>query len=153
MDRIEPPVSYLFKVSIANALGIGSADAYFQEVTGIGASIDVQEIREGGNVDSLFYLPKSIQYENLVCSRGLAPYGSDLLTWCMATMSPDFGVIIKRNIIVKLLNRDASGSAFMTWNFYDAIPVKWSVSGFNAMESKIAIETVEFKYTRMTIES
>jgi phage tail-like protein len=40
----------------------------------------------------------------------------------------------------------------MTWNFYGAIPVKWSVSSFNAMESKIAIETIEFKYNRMTVE-
>jgi len=153
LDRIEPPVSFLFKVSIANALGIGSADAYFQEVRGIGAEVDVEEVREGGNNDAVFYLPKGVKYEPLVCSRGLAPFGSDLLTWCFETMSPTLGVIIQKNIIVKLLNRDASGSAFMTWNFYDAIPVKWSVSSFNAMESKIAIETIEFRYSRMTVES
>lgn len=152
MDRIEPPVSYLFKVSIANALGIGSSDAYFQEVRGIGASIDVEEVREGGNPDAVFYLPKSVSYEPLVCSRGLAPFGSDLLKWCFDTMSQDYGMVMQQNIIVKLLNRDASGSAFMTWNFYGAIPVKWSVSSFNAMESKIAIETIEFKYNRMTVE-
>lgn len=153
MDRIEPPVSFYFKLSVANSSGVSSTDAYFQEVSGIGAEISVEEFREGGSYDTVYSLPGNISFPNLVCKRGLAPWGSDLINWCFDTFSASGNKVVLKNFVVKLLNRDAQSTSYMTWNFYDAFPVKWSVSEFNAMESRIAIETLEFKYSRMKVEN
>jgi phage tail-like protein len=48
------------------------------------------------------------------------------------------------NIIIKLLNE--KHEPLLTWNIVHAYPVKWSVSDFNAEESKLVIETLELNY-------
>ncbi len=151
MDRIEPPVSFYFKLTVADSSGISASDVYFQEVGGIGGEIAVEEFREGGSNDTVYSLPGNVSFPNLVCKRGLAPWGSSLINWCFDTFSATGNKVVLKNIVVKLLNRDSSSTSYMTWNLYDAFPVKWSVSEFNAMESRVAIETLEFKYSRLEL--
>lgn len=143
-----PPVSFRFKVTVASTSG-SSSEAYFKEVKGIGATMAVEEIREGGMIDTVYNMPGLVSYDNLVLTRGLAPKSSDIISWCIDTMSGKDNRIVKKQVVVALLNADQT--SFMEWTFADAFPVKWSISDFNAMESDIAIETIEFKFSKMSI--
>jgi phage tail-like protein len=149
VPRYDPPVSFYFTLSIANPLGMMSVDMEFREIGGIGAELATEDVRDGGTNDTVYRLPTQVNYPNLRCARGLAPMGSTLLPWCFSTFSNTGGVFVPMNIVVSLLNRDAMASPYMVWTFYDALPVKWSVSDFNAMNSEVAIEFIEFQYTRL----
>ena len=48
------------------------------------------------------------------------------------------------NITITLLNENHVPLA--GWYVVHAYPVKWSVSGFNAQESSIVLETIQFQY-------
>ncbi len=148
MQRIQPPISYNFSVSFANANGKTSTDTYFSEVSGIGAEITYDEVREGGQHDTIYYLPGNIVYSNLVFKRGLATFGSEILQWCFDTLSSKNNIVEPKNIVVSLL--DADQKSYMTWNFFEAFPVKWQVGEFNAQVSGIAIEIIEVRYNKMT---
>jgi phage tail-like protein len=48
------------------------------------------------------------------------------------------------NIQVEL--RDAQNTMVFTWELRNALPVKWSIGGFDATTSKVAIETLEITH-------
>lgn len=148
MSRIQPPPSFNFRVTFDSITSLLSQDAYFQEVTGIGANISYEEVREGGSNDWVYYLPQEITYQNLVLKRGLASFTSDLILWCFTTLGSAGSMVLPRNIVVSLLKPDGM-SSYMNWFFFNAYPVNWSVSDFNAKESELAIETIEIKYSKM----
>jgi phage tail-like protein len=52
-------------------------------------------------------------------------------------------------IIVFLLDPLTSAPA-MAWGFYDAYPTKWTISDFDAQDSKYAFESIEFSYSSYT---
>jgi phage tail-like protein len=133
--------------------GVLPADMSFSEISGIRADLDVEEYREGGSNDTAFFVPTRVAYSNLVCRRGLAPFGSALLSWCFDTFAGKDNRFTVKNIVVALMNRDPSPRPYMTWTFYGALPVSWEVSEFNAMKSDVAIEKIEFKYRRMSYVS
>ena len=124
-------------------------DMEFREISGIGAELQTEDVREGGTNDTVYRLPTQVTYPNLRCGRGLANTQSTLLPWCFSTFANTGGVFVPMNIVVSLLNRDAAATPYMVWTFYNALPVKWSVSDFNAMNSEVAIEYIEFQYNRM----
>jgi phage tail-like protein len=35
----------------------------------------------------------------------------------------------------------------MAWGFYNAYPTKWTISDFDAQDSKYAFESIEFSYS------
>jgi len=53
-----------------------------------------------------------------------------------------------KSLTVRLLS--PSSSPLMTWTFEHAFPIKWTVGNFNAQESAVAIDTVEFAYQKFT---
>jgi phage tail-like protein len=42
---------------------------------------------------------------------------------------------------------DANGDPIKSWNFFDAYPVKWSLSDFNAMKNEVVVESISIKYS------
>jgi phage tail-like protein len=150
MSTYYPPVSFFFEVRIS---GVSTtADSSFLEADGLQAERQSEEIKEGGENRFVHRLPGRMKYQNLVLKRGLLVSTSELATWCKTAFEADLGTnLVTKDIDVSLL--DAQGSPLMTWNFKNAWPVKWSVQGFNAMENRIAVETLEFSYSYFTREA
>jgi phage tail-like protein len=46
---------------------------------------------------------------------------------------------------------DEQGSVLTMWEFTRALPVKWSISNFNAQENALVLETLEFSYQTFTV--
>lgn len=140
-DAHKIPVGFHFAVDFG--LGISLGDHFFQEVSGIGAEVTTEELREGG-ADVSYKLPTGVKYNNLVLKRGLVN-DSKVLDWCRDTVE-NFS-FSPSDITVVLLNENHLPLAI--WQFLKAYPVKWSVTDFKAEENALVIETMELAYQRI----
>ena len=122
----------------------------FSEVSGIKASLDVEEVKEGGDNRFTYKVPTRGKYENIILKRGLMLKDSSILKWCMETILGKTNKIETKDISVRLM--DTNGNSLMDWNFKDAWPVSWSVSNLDTTNPEIMIETLEFAYTYFTTE-
>ena len=135
-----PPVGFFFRVDFQLG-GVQSTDAMFQEVNGFNAELQTEEIKEGGENRYSQTLPVRAKYTSLVLKRGLI-VNSAIVKWCKdAIENLDIQPI---TVVVTLLNE--KNEPLLVYNFTNAWPKKWSVSDFNAQESKIVVETLELSY-------
>ena len=137
-----PLTSFYFRVQIT---GTDSEDSAFLEASGLSAEREVKEIVEGGENRYIHRLPTRVKHGNLVLKRGMVGRDTALFTWCKTTMESDLQLAIRpKDINVSLL--DVKDNPMVTWSFSRAWPVKMDISSFNAKESEIAVETLEFSY-------
>jgi len=143
MDTYYPPLSFHFKVTFE--MGEPDADNSFQEVTGLSADINVEELKEGGLNEYAHKLPTIAKYGNLTLKRGMI-LDSTIIDWARDavenfTFSPT-------NIVVSLFNEEHQSIA--AWQFVGAYPVKLSISDFKAEENAFVVETLELAYRKFT---
>ena len=143
MTLFYPPVGFHFLVRFEGLLlkYPGIPDVGFQSVSGINAEIGVEEYQEGGENRFKHKLPNPVTYPNLVLKRGML-IGSQLMQWFRDSV--ENYAFDPNDITVILLNSDHV--PLQGWNFIKAWPVKWDISDFNAEESTIVIESIEFAY-------
>lgn len=145
-----PPVGFYFRVDIADPASVAlslltDVDNAFQEVSGLSVEYETESVSEGGENRFAHKLPVKTKYPNLVLKRGLVTSISAFSIWGLKTMNDNLSLSMStRSISVMLLN--ARGIPTMAWLFVNAWPVKVHVSDLNAMENKIAVETMEFAY-------
>lgn len=139
-----PPVGFYFMVTFLIAGFIPNLlDIRFQRVSGLSATIETTEVREGGENLFVQRLPTRITYDNLVLERGMV-IGSALnveFNLAMSTLRFQPG-----NVIVMLLN--AQSMPISSWLFQETYPLKWSVSDLDANQSSVVIDTMELAFTR-----
>lgn len=139
-----PPAGFYFAVTFFHGgLILNPLDIRFRKVSGLNATIETQEIKEGGENQFSYRLPTRIRYENLILERGLVT-GSFLTLEFNRTMS--FFQFNPGNALVVLLNQD--GVPHSSWFFMKVYPVRWSVSDLDADQSQIVVDTMELAYTR-----
>lgn len=144
MTLYYPPVGFHFFVRFEGLLTkypIGIPDIGFQKVSGINMDISTEEYHEGGENRFKHRLPNPPTYQNLILERGML-IGSQLMQWykdCVEGFTFD-----PHDITVILLN--GNHLPIQAWNFVNAVPLKWSISDFNATDNTIVVETVEFSY-------
>lgn len=137
------PVSFYFKLNVE---GIHKTDFAFQEVSGISKELMVEEVAGGGENRFKYKLPTIATSQNLVLKGALVTEKSPLITWFSKTLDNGMADAIEtRTLYVSLLNEKARILAM--WKFFDAYPLKYSISNFKSDESAIAIETMELAYT------
>lgn len=137
-----PLASFYFSVNI---YGTDRDDAAFLEASGFTTEREIQEVVEGGENRFVHRLPTKTKHGNLVLKRGLVGRSTALFSWCKTTMESDLQMAIRpKDIKVSLL--DLKDNPLISWDFFRAWPVKIDVSNFNAKESEIAIETLEFAF-------
>ncbi|MCH7413866.1 phage tail protein [Belliella sp. R4-6] len=135
-----PPVSFHFNVEFSG-ITAQEFDMQFQSVSGLTAELDVEELAEGGENRFKHTLPVKSKYSNLVLKRGIV-IDSKLIDWCKKAIEDfEFKPI---DLTIKLLNE--KHEPLLSWSVANAIPVKWEVDEFNAMESKVMMESLELKY-------
>lgn len=140
------PCAFHFAVNIGQAT---STDTSFQEVSGMTAEMQTDEVREGGENRFLHMLPKGVKHPQLELKRAIAALDSALVTWCKSVLESGMSVGIKPQlVVVKLL--DETAQPLRSWSFADAYPVKWEVEGFNASKNELAIEKIVLNYSYST---
>ena len=137
-NRIDPYGNYNFLVEID-----GIERARFQEVTGLDATIDVIEYREGGENTTPRKLPGMTKYSNLVLKWGMTD-DTALYEWHYEAV---IGNVVRRNGSIILLDRD--GAEVARWNFFNAWPTKYDASDLNAEGNDVVVESLELAHERV----
>jgi phage tail-like protein len=130
--RVDPFLNYNFLVELD-----GIARAAFSEVTGLDATTEPVEYREGGENTTVRKLPGMTKYSNIVLKWGMSA-DKELYTWYRQVV---LGNVVRRNGSVIVLDRQ--GSEVARWNFVNAWPTKYDIPDFNATANQTAVETLE----------
>lgn len=131
-QRVDPFFNYNFLVELD-----GITRGTFQEVSGLDATTEPIEYREGGQNTTVRKLPGLTKYGNIVLKRGVTS-DTELYDWHRQTV---LGSIDRRNGSIIVLDRQ--GGEVARWNFRDAWPTKYDIPDFNATGNEVAIETLE----------
>lgn len=140
-----PFTGFHFSVSFESISPVPN-DFRFQEVSGLEVEMEMESFTEGGENRFTWQLPKRTRYSDITLKRGLFS-GTKILAWCKDTMENFRFVPV--NIIISLLNE--KHEPVQSWYVVNAIPKKWAVSGFNAQENSIVVESITLNYQYFTI--
>lgn len=142
---LDPPVGFHFRVQFDD-FG-NDQDMRFQEVLGISATIEMEAVIEGGQNRFTKQLPKRTKYSDITLKRGFY-VDSEILEWCRVAIE-DFE-FEPMNLMISLL--DEKHEPMSAWYVINAIPIEWSLSGFNAMTNSAVIETLKLNYDYFEIQ-
>jgi phage tail-like protein len=145
MAAVYPPVGFHFLVTFELSPQIVD-DTRFQEVSGLEAEMEMENFTEGGENRFTWQLPKRTRYSEITLKRGLL-IRSTLTNWCRDALE-NFS-FAPANLAISLLNEQHM--PVMSWYVVSAIPKKWSVSGFNAQENAIVVESITLSYRYFNI--
>jgi phage tail-like protein len=133
--RTDPYRGYNFLVEID-----GITQAGFQEVSGLDASTDPIDYREGNDPNHVRKLPGLNKYTAITLKRGITD-SDELWKWYQSVAA---GKAERKNGSIVLL--DDTGQERLRWNFAGAWPSKWSGPSFNSASNAIAVETLEITH-------
>lgn len=144
-----------FLVTVDGVNGI----AAFNEVSGVEASVDVIEFRQG-NAHSLapVKLPGLVKHGNVTLKMGYTT-DSAFKTWIQECVSEVRGEMPRNNVSIELIdiNGGAPQSAVNSisgntvWILTNAWVTKYTAPDLNSTASEVAIESVEIAYEELVI--
>jgi len=160
-DRgLEYPMTKMnFVVSVTD---LTDATAAFSQVTGLDASVDVIEFRQGNaNTLSPVKIPGLVKHGNVTLRFG---YTSDngFKKWLMDCVSSQRQKLPRHNLSIELVDiRETSptqiqtqvgaGATSKVWVLTNAWVAKYTAPELDAKTSDVAIESVEIAYEELTI--
>jgi phage tail-like protein len=121
-------------------------DAGFQEVSGLGAELEVQAYPEGGINEFVHQLPVRHNWGRITLKRGLIR-GQELWQWYQAGLTQSLGA--RRDGMIMLLTPD--GLPAYSWAFWGGLAAKWSGPGLSAMQSEVAVESLEIAHQGIVV--
>jgi phage tail-like protein len=154
--RIDPLGVFNFYVTLidsSNVLGtlITAAVNYkvagFSECSGLEATVEIFEYKEGGLNDYVHKFPTRASFANITLKHGVIYLYDDLWTW-----HNDFvlGKGKKKDGLIVLLDEEKQPAKI--WKFKRGIPTKWVGPTLNATQSAVAIESLEIAHEGLFLE-
>jgi len=137
-SRTDPYLGFNFLVEID-----GITQAGFQEVSGLDASTDNVDYREGTDPNHARKLSGLNKFSPISLKRGITDT-DELWKWRQTVMD---GKTERKNGSIVLL--DDTGAEKIRWNFSNAWPTKWTGPSFNAATTAVAIETLEITHEEL----
>ena len=133
--------------------------AAFSEVSGVEATVDVIEFRQGNSASlAPVKIPGLVKHGNVTLKFG---YTSDntFKTWIQECVSETRGEMPRNDVQIEMI--DINGGAptseikevtgTRVWVLTNAWVVKYQAPDLNASQSEVAIETVELAYEELII--
>lgn len=140
-DRKDPFRSYNFRIELD-----GIDRGGFRECSGLDASQDPIEYREGTEGLTARKLPGLNKYSNITLKWGMTD-DTELWDWRKKAIT---GKVERKNGSIVLL--DETGEEKLRWNFREAWPTKWTGPTFNATGNEVAIETLEIAHEGLELQ-
>ena len=116
-------------------------DFRFQEVSGLTVDVNLDTYNEGGENRFVHRLPGRTRYSDLVLKRGMTLV-SGITAWCVDAIE-NFNYQ-PTNMLISLLNEDHLPVS--SWYIANAIPIKYDITGLNAEQNQIVIESLTLRY-------
>ena len=120
----------------------------FQEAKGLGAELEVLAHPEGGANHFVHQLPVRHTWSRIVLQRGVVR-DPQLWNWYRLGLTESLGA--RRDGSIIMLTH--SGEKAMAWDFRGGIAVKWTGPELNAMQSEVAVESLEIAHHGINIPS
>jgi phage tail-like protein len=139
-QRQDPLPVFCFLVKLGNV-----GDSFFKSVSGLKFEMETIPQREGGQNYTTYQLIGATKWSNIVLKRGFTK-DSKLIGWRQEWLGKP-GTRIEAGTITLL---DTAMQPKAEWTFYQAFPVKWEISEFDASKSELAIETLELAHEGIT---
>ena len=156
-SRNDPLGVFNFYLTLVDSSGISgtliSAAANYQaagfsECSGLEATVEILEYKEGGLNDYTHKFPTRASFGNITLKHGVIPTDDDLWTWHNSFV---LGSGTRRDGLIFLL--DESRTPAVVWKFARGIPTKWVGPAMNATQSAVAIESLEIAHEGLFLES
>ncbi len=155
-ERIDPLGAFNFYLSWIDASDVAGTlisaalnytVAGFSECSGLEATVEVIDYKEGGVNDYVHKFPTRASFANVTLKRGVIHIFDDLWSW-----HNDFvlGNGKRRDGLIFLMNE--SREPAMVWKFKGGIPMKWVGPSLNAAQSNVAIESLEIAHEGLFLE-
>jgi phage tail-like protein len=133
--RVDPYRGFNFLVELD-----GISQAGFQECSGLDASTDPVDYREGNEANHVRKLSGLNKYSAISLKRGLTD-SDELWKWRQTVID---GKTERKSGSIVLL--DEAGAEKLRWNFSNAWPSKWTGPALNSTGNSVAIETLELTH-------
>lgn len=124
----------------------GIIHAGFRECSGLGATRNSQDYREGTDPPTMRKLGGLKTYPNVTLRRGTTN-NRELWDWWQANAD---GVAVRRDISIVVL--DHTGEEKIRWNLFHCWPTTWTAPEFNATSEEVAIEALELVHEGLTVD-
>jgi phage tail-like protein len=144
-----------FLVTVNNIAGT----AAFSEVTGVEATVDVIEFRQGNSASlAPVKIPGLVKHGNVTLKMGYI-INSPFKTWIQECVSETRGQIPRQNVTIELIDINPGAPAQLVtaatgtrqWTLTNAWVTKYSAPDLDAKTSDVAIESVEIAYEELVI--
>lgn len=148
-ERARPYSAFNYLVSLGTGADTASPRAGFQEVTGLGVEITVQEYRPGNYaLNSPMKVTGMHKITDVTLKRGVIA-ALDLWEWLdqVRTGSQD----ALRNITIQLQNEERT-EVVMTWKLTNARPIKYTGPSFNGKGTDVGVEEMVLAAEDIDIE-
>lgn len=153
--RIDPVGVYNFYLTLIdtqNVLGtlltaaLNYAVAGFSECSGIDATLEVLEYKEGGVNDHVHKFATRASHSNITLKHGVIYLYDDLWNWHYGFVQ---GQGTRKDGLIVL--QDNAGNVAKVWNFKRGIPTKWMGPQLHASQSAAAIESLEIAHEGLVL--
>ena len=154
--RTDPLSGFNFYITLIDSSNLGGtilslvlnyAVAGFSECSGIEASMEILEYKEGGENGYVHKFATRASHSNITLKHGAIFLYDDLFDWHYAWVTGQGG---RKDGLIVLENE--SGQPAKIWKFRRGIPLKWGASPFNASQSSVAIESLEIAHEGLELQ-
>lgn len=153
--RLDPLGAFYFYLTLIDGASVAGtvlgavanfAVAGFSECSGLDATVEILEYREGGVNDYVHKFPGRASHASITLRRGLIYLPDDLWRWHHGFVA---GRGTRKDGLIALL--DAARRPAKVWRFTRGIPTKWSGPALNASQSSVAIEALEIAHEGLVL--
>ncbi|WP_373271697.1 phage tail protein [Serratia marcescens] len=141
-----PAVSHRFLVNFLFNNIPNPFDIAFQRVSGLSRTLEVSQLREGGENTRNLWLAEQVNHGSLVLERGVMN---------ASPLTLQFDSVLRRestqwaNVVIMLLNE--LSLPVTTWTLSHALPVRWQMGDLDANSNAVLINTLELRYQDMCL--
>jgi phage tail-like protein len=121
--------------------------AGFSECTGLEATMEVLEYKEGGVNDYVRKFPTRASFANITLKHGVVYMYDDLWSWHNGFVK---GRGKRKDGLIVLQNEERK--PVKVWKFKRGIPMKWVGPPLSGSQSAVAIESLEIAHEGLDLE-
>lgn len=129
---------FLVSLSGKSEYDLGS----WSKAEGLDVSWDIAEYRSGDGGNDRFYFPGNTKYTNVKLLRAVSEETAKVRRW-LDSNSWDSEFFVG---VIKLFDSHSKAIEGADWELRDVMPVKWSITSFDAGASSVSIETLELAH-------
>lgn len=152
---LEYPIT---KMNFVVSVGGSQGTLCFSEVTGLDASVDVIEFRQGNaHTAGLNKLPGLVHHGNITLKMGMTITTSDeILTWFQDCVSENRKALVRKDVTIELIDSNepvaSSGpiaKGNLVWKLENAWCCKYTAPDLDAKGNDVAILSVELAFENL----